>query len=77
MKRRKFLGGVTAASFGVLFGEPFTQPARAQTGAHLAGQDSFESSHVEVSGNTVFVRHYGKGPAILMVHGFPRTSLMW
>jgi haloacetate dehalogenase len=23
------------------------------------------------------VRRYGKGPAILMVHGFPRTSLMW
>jgi haloacetate dehalogenase len=37
----------------------------------------FETSQVEVSGNTVFVRSYGKGPAILMVHGFPRTSLMW
>jgi haloacetate dehalogenase len=23
------------------------------------------------------VRRYGKGPTILMVHGFPRTSLMW
>ncbi len=23
------------------------------------------------------MRSYGKGPAILMVHGFPRTSLMW
>jgi len=30
-----------------------------------------------VSGNTVFVRRYGRGPAILMVHGFPRTSVMW
>ena len=37
----------------------------------------FETSQVEVAGNTVFVRRYGKGPAILMVHGFPRTSLMW
>ena len=43
----------------------------------MAGQDSFESSKVEVSGNTIFVRRYGKGPPILMVHGFPRTSLMW
>ena len=43
----------------------------------MAGQDSFETSQVEVSGNTIFVRRYGKGPAILMVHGFPRTSLMW
>ena len=32
---------------------------------------------MEVSGNTIFVRRYGKGPAILLVHGFPRTSLMW
>ena len=45
----------------------------------MAGQDSFEPSLVEVAGNTIFVRRYGKGkgPAILMVHGFPRTSLMW
>ena len=38
---------------------------------------TFETSQVEVSGNTIFLRQYGKGPAILMVHGFPRTSLMW
>ena len=25
----------------------------------------------------MFFRRYGNGPAILMVHGFPRTSLMW
>src|ERR1700757_147111 len=43
----------------------------------MASQDSFESSLVDVSGNTVFVRRSGKGPAILLVHGFPRTSLMW
>jgi haloacetate dehalogenase len=36
--------------------------------------DTFQ---VEVSGNTVFGRRYGTGPAILLVHGFPRTSLMW
>ena len=38
---------------------------------------SAETSQVKVSGNTVFVRRYGKGPPILLVHGFPRTSLMW
>jgi pimeloyl-ACP methyl ester carboxylesterase len=43
----------------------------------MVDQDSFEPSEVEVSGNTIFIRRYGKGPAILMVHGFPRTSLMW
>src|SRR5260370_24581217 len=40
-------------------------------------QASFETAQVEVSGNTIFMRRYGKGPAILMVHGIPRTSLMW
>src|ERR1700747_2671266 len=48
-----------------------------KTAGRMANQDSFESSVVEVSGNTIFVRRYGKGPAILLVHGFPRTSLMW
>ncbi|EFH88241.1 alpha/beta hydrolase fold protein [Ktedonobacter racemifer DSM 44963] len=42
-----------------------------------AGQSSFTTLEVEIAGNTVFVRRYGKGPAILLVHGFPRTSLMW
>jgi haloacetate dehalogenase len=37
----------------------------------------FETFQVEVAGNTVFGRRYGKGPPMLMVHGFPRTSLMW
>ena len=39
--------------------------------------DPFATSQVEVAGNAVFVRRYGQGPAILLVHGFPRTSLMW
>jgi haloacetate dehalogenase len=77
MERRIFLGGLTAASFGVMLENSFTDPAQAQTGVNLARQDSFETSQVEVSGNTIFVRRYGNGPAILMVHGFPRTSLMW
>jgi haloacetate dehalogenase len=37
----------------------------------------FEEAEVKVSGNTIHIRRYGKGPAILLVHGFPRTSLMW
>jgi haloacetate dehalogenase len=34
-------------------------------------------SDVKTSGNTIFIRRSGEGPAILLVHGFPRTSLMW
>src|SRR3984885_1916944 len=81
MERRSFLGGLTAASFRCLLENSFVKPVRPlnsnKTGGSMAGQDSFESSLVDVSGSTIFVRHYGKGPAILMVHGFPRTSLMW
>ncbi len=81
MERRSFLGGLSAASFGALLENAFSQPARPpnsnETGGSMAGQDSFQTSHVEVAGNTIFVRRYGNGPAILMVHGFPRTSLMW
>ncbi len=76
MERRSFLGDVTAASFGVLLKRAF---AEAPHGARESpvGENSFEDSTVEVSGNTVFIRRYGNGPAILLVHGFPRTSLMW
>jgi haloacetate dehalogenase len=37
----------------------------------------FKAEHVATADNTVFARRYGQGPAVLMVHGFPRTSLMW
>src|SRR5579863_369987 len=81
MERRLFLGGLTAASIGVLLESPFTEPLVAQDpakiGGSMANQGSLRSSQVEVSGNTIFVRRYGSGPPILMVHGFPRTSLMW
>jgi haloacetate dehalogenase len=81
MERRSFLGGLTAASFAALLENSFTQPVRPpnsnKTVGTMVSQDSFESSLVEVSGNTIFVRRYGNGAAILMVHGFPRTSLMW
>ncbi len=75
MERRTFLGGLTAASFGAMIENSFAAPA--ETGENPAGRDSFKTSQVEVSGNTIFARRYGDGPAILMVHGFPRTSLMW
>jgi len=81
MERRTFLGGLTATSLGALWEGSFTEFAGAQNTtlvrASLAGQNSFGTSQVEISENAVFLRRYGKGPAILMVHGFPRTSLMW
>jgi haloacetate dehalogenase len=81
MERRMFLGAVTGTSLGVLPEGSLTQLGRSQgnapAGETLATQASFQTSEVNVSGNTIFIRRYGSGPAILMVHGFPRTSLMW
>jgi haloacetate dehalogenase len=48
-----------------------------QNEIHIDGLDGFETLRVNVSGNTIFGRRYGQGPPILLVHGFPRTSLMW
>ena len=81
MGRRTFLGGLTAASFGVWLENAFAGSAFEQASKRsersMAGQDAFDSPLVDISGNIIFVRRYGKGPAILLVHGFPRTSLMW
>jgi haloacetate dehalogenase len=81
MERRMFLGTLTGASFGVFSESSFAAlvPAQndVQASAPFAVHTSFEIAQVEVSGNTIFMRRYGQGPAILMVHGFPRTSLMW
>ena len=80
LKRRSFLGGLAGAPLGVLSEGILTDFAGAQnstqTRASSADQISFETSQLEISGNTIFLRRYGAGPAILLVHGFPRTSLM-
>jgi hypothetical protein len=81
VERRTFFGALAGASLSVVSECTFTEFARAQSsvqaGVILPDQGSFEVSQVEVSGNTIFLRRYGKGPAILLVHGFPRTGLMW
>src|SRR5258708_18668913 len=81
MERRKFLGALTGASLSVPLEGSSAERAGAQhptaSSARVARQSSFAPSQVEVAGNTVFVRRYGTGPAMLLVHGFPRTSLMW
>jgi haloacetate dehalogenase len=81
MERRNFLGAFAAASLGVLFESSLTRLAQAQDNVRAGALPTpiipFETSQVQVSGNTILVRRYGTGPAILMVHGFPRTSLMW
>jgi haloacetate dehalogenase len=37
----------------------------------------FETLHVETGETSIFVRRAGTGPAVLLLHGFPQTHLMW
>jgi haloacetate dehalogenase len=81
MERRTFLGTLTAFSLtGVLSGSA-PQAALSQTNtpadSSVTDRVSFETLEIKISDNSIFVRRYGKGPGILLVHGFPRTSLMW
>src|SRR5438309_11011544 len=37
----------------------------------------FTAVHIETGDTSIFVRSSGSGPAILLLHGFPQTHLMW
>jgi haloacetate dehalogenase len=39
--------------------------------------EGFETSYVETGDATIRVRHGGAGPAVLLLHGHPRTSATW
>lgn len=39
--------------------------------------DGFSSQLVPTPGGEVFVRAAGEGPALLLLHGYPQTHLMW
>src|SRR5579862_1915433 len=74
-----FLGTLTSAALGVVLDRPSAQLEQSKSDPRTvaAGEVPFETSQIEVAGNSLFIRRYGNGPAILLVHGFPRTSLMW
>src|ERR1700684_1813288 len=74
IERRALLRTITAASGAALTSAILPRSAAAQP---VAQCNQFEPIEVKVGGNTIFVRRYGKGSPVLMVHGFPRTSLMW
>src|SRR5437762_1952671 len=39
--------------------------------------EQFTSNLVKVEDTDIFVRFGGTGPALLLLHGFPETHLMW
>jgi haloacetate dehalogenase len=78
VQRRTFRVGAFA---GPLVTSTFARLAYAQGDSSTFGKsrDSvrLETGQIGVAGNKSFYRRYGQGPAILLVHGFPRTSLIW
>jgi haloacetate dehalogenase len=39
--------------------------------------NDFESLDLQTKDTTIFLRRGGSGPALLLLHGFPQTHLMW
>src|SRR5215207_3437396 len=39
--------------------------------------DEFTTSEIQTAETSIFVRSYGSGPPVLLLHGFPQTHLMW
>ena len=39
--------------------------------------DDFESIEVQAEETSIFLRRFGTGPPVLLLHGFPQTHLMW
>ncbi|SFH65535.1 alpha/beta hydrolase [Bradyrhizobium sp. Gha] len=79
IQRRTVVQAITAASGAALSLALLSLRAVAQSPGNVAStaSDHFETAEIPVDGNTIFIRRYGNGSPLLMVHGFPRTSLMW
>jgi haloacetate dehalogenase len=79
IERRTVLRAITGASGAALSLALLSRRADAQPNgkATPAASDHFETAEIKAGDNTIFIRRYGKGSPLLMVHGFPRTSLMW
>jgi len=78
IERRTLLRAMTAASGTALSSALAAQNVAAQPASRAAADSGhFETTEIKTGDNTIFIRRYGKGSPLLMVHGFPRTSLMW
>src|SRR5580704_17199900 len=75
MQRRTFLRAASASA--LMAGGMAKAQRTAASAVTSTGSASFATAEIEVAANKIFVRRFGHGPGVLMVHGFPRTSLMW
>src|SRR3981189_2733630 len=39
--------------------------------------EDFEAIEMRAEETRIFLRRFGSGPAVLLLHGFPQTHLMW
>lgn len=39
--------------------------------------DNFDHADLDVNGVTIHLQHGGKGPPLLLLHGFPQTHVIW
>lgn len=39
--------------------------------------DEFKTSEIQTETTSIFIRRYGAGSPLLLLHGFPQTSIMW
>jgi len=78
-RRTLVRAAITAASGAALSAALLPKDAAAQSPDEPASfaSDHFEGAEIQVGDNTIFIRRYGNGAPLLMVHGFPRSSLMW
>jgi len=79
IERRAVVQAITAASGAALSWALLSQRAAGQSADKPAPatSDHFGTAEIKTDDNTIFFRRYGNGSPLLMVHGFPRTSLMW
>lgn len=63
-----------AYSAGILAAASFVIPAAARIESFPRG---FHIKHIKADGTTLYVRVGGKGPAVVMLHGFGDTGDMW
>src|ERR1700754_2219297 len=78
-RRRTLLRAITAASGTALSSAILSRRTAAATTGEAASttSDRFDTAEIDTGDNTIFIRRYGNGSPVLLVHGFPRTSLMW
>jgi haloacetate dehalogenase len=74
--RRTLFAAASGAALSLALGSE-RAVAQSPDATAAAASGPFEGAEIKVGDNTIYIRRYGSGAPVLMVHGFPRSSLMW